>query len=79
MLILTEDFARVASTAAADQWLATVARSDWPGMRELPQAVYAVAARVQELERGCRAQMRVIPILAGQEAADPGQRVPMKW
>jgi DNA-binding NarL/FixJ family response regulator len=51
LLILTEDFARVASTAAADRWLAEVAQSDWPGTRELPQAVYAVAARLQELER----------------------------
>jgi DNA-binding CsgD family transcriptional regulator len=52
LLILSEGCARVASTAAADRWLAEVAQSDWPHTQELPRAVYAVAARLQELERG---------------------------
>jgi DNA-binding CsgD family transcriptional regulator len=52
LLILTEDFTRVASTVAADRWLAEVAQDDWPHTQELPRAVYAVAARLQELERG---------------------------
>ncbi len=52
LVILSEDLARVASTSTADRWLAEVAQSDWPQTQELPRAVYAVAARLRELERG---------------------------
>jgi DNA-binding CsgD family transcriptional regulator len=61
LLILTEDCARVASTAAADRWLAEVAQSDWPHTQELPQAVYAVDARLQELERGDQQAPGLLP------------------
>jgi DNA-binding CsgD family transcriptional regulator len=42
----------VAITPAAEGWLAEVPDSAWPSSLELPDAVYAVAARLLTLERG---------------------------
>jgi DNA-binding CsgD family transcriptional regulator len=52
LLLLGDDLSVAAITPAAEGWLAEVARNDWPGSLELPDAVYAVAARLLSLERG---------------------------
>jgi DNA-binding CsgD family transcriptional regulator len=52
LLLLEDDLSLAAITPAAEGWLAEVAESDWPGSSELPEMVYAVAARLLELERG---------------------------
>src|SRR5215212_8122457 len=52
LVLLGDDLSLVAITPAAEGWLAEVADSDWPSSLELPDAVYAVAARLLALERG---------------------------
>ncbi len=52
LALLADDLSLAAITPAAEAWLAEVAESDWPGSLELPEAVYAVAARLLALERG---------------------------
>jgi hypothetical protein len=43
LLLLSDDLALVATTPAAERWLAEVAAHDWPPQYALPPAVYAVA------------------------------------
>jgi DNA-binding CsgD family transcriptional regulator len=50
LLLLGDDLSLAAMTPAAEGWLAEVAESDWPGALELPETIYAVAARLQALE-----------------------------
>jgi DNA-binding CsgD family transcriptional regulator len=52
VVLLADDFALMATTPAADAWLAELGDQDWPARQELPQVVYEVAARLQALERG---------------------------
>ena len=52
LLLLGDGLSLVAITPAAEGWLAEVADSDWRSSLELPDAVYAVAARLLALERG---------------------------
>jgi DNA-binding CsgD family transcriptional regulator len=52
LILLADDLSLVAITPAAEGWLAEVAEGDWPSSLELPDAVYAVAARLLALERG---------------------------
>src|SRR5215212_6720532 len=52
LVLLGDDLSLVAMTPAAEGWLAEVAESDWPSSSELPEVVYAVAARLLQLERG---------------------------
>jgi DNA-binding CsgD family transcriptional regulator len=52
LLLLADDLSLVATTPAAEAWLAEVEKGDWPSSLELPDAVYAVAARLLALERG---------------------------
>jgi DNA-binding CsgD family transcriptional regulator len=52
LLLLGDDLSLAAITPAAEGWLAEVAESDWPSSLEVPDAVYAVAARLLALERG---------------------------
>ncbi|HWS79687.1 MAG TPA: LuxR C-terminal-related transcriptional regulator [Rubrobacter sp.] len=52
LLLLGDDLSLAAITPAAEGWLAEVAKSDWPSSSELPEVVYAVAARLLALERG---------------------------
>jgi DNA-binding CsgD family transcriptional regulator len=52
LLLLGDDLSLAAITPAAEAWLAEVAKNDWRGSLELPDAVYAVAARLLSLERG---------------------------
>jgi DNA-binding CsgD family transcriptional regulator len=49
LLLIADDFTVLATTPAADAWLAEM--GDWPRRDEVPQAVRAVAARLWELER----------------------------
>ena len=50
--MLGDDLSLAAVTPAAEEWLAEVAESDWPSSLELPETVYAVAARLLALEHG---------------------------
>jgi DNA-binding CsgD family transcriptional regulator len=52
LLLLGDDLSLAAITPSAEAWLAEVARPDWPGSLELPDPVYAVAARLLAVERG---------------------------
>ena len=52
LLLLGDDLSLAAITPAAEGWLAEIAERDWPSSLELPDAVYAVAARLLALERG---------------------------
>ena len=51
LVLLADDLSLVATTPAAEGWLAEVRESDWLSSLELPGAVYAVAARLMALER----------------------------
>ena len=59
LLVLADDLSIVATTRAAERWLAELA--DWPCRGELPQAVYGVAARLRALEREERGQADLMP------------------
>src|ERR687890_664377 len=52
LILLADDLSLVAITPTAEGWLAEVPESSWPSSLELPDAVYAVAARLLTLERG---------------------------
>ena len=52
LVLLGDDLSLAAITPAAEGWLAEVAQSDWPSSSELPETVYAVAARLLALEHG---------------------------
>jgi DNA-binding CsgD family transcriptional regulator len=52
LVLLADDLSLAAITPTAEEWLAEVAKSDWPSALELPGAVYAVAARLLAVERG---------------------------
>lgn len=59
LLLLADDFTVIATTAAADGWLAEI--GDWPRRDEAPQAVRAVAARLWELERTGAPELGLMP------------------
>jgi DNA-binding CsgD family transcriptional regulator len=59
--LLADDLSLVAITPAAEGWLAEVAESDWGSSLELPDAVYAVAARLLALERGGHTPSDLMP------------------
>ncbi len=61
LLLLGDDLSLVAITPAAEGWLSEVAQSDWPSSLELPDAVYAVAARLLALERGGHSPPDLMP------------------
>jgi DNA-binding CsgD family transcriptional regulator len=48
LLMLADDLSTVAMTPAAEWWLSEI--GDWPRGGELPQAIYAVAAKLQAME-----------------------------
>ena len=52
LLLLEDDLSLAAGVTAAERWIAEVTKSDWPSSLELPEAVYAVAARLLALEGG---------------------------
>ena len=61
LLLLADDLSLAAITPAAEGWLAEVAESDWRSSLELPDAVYAVAARLLALERGGHTSPDLMP------------------
>ena len=61
LVLLAEDLSLAAMTSSAEGWLAEMAKSDWPSSTELPEAVYAVAARLLALEHGCHTSPDPIP------------------
>jgi DNA-binding CsgD family transcriptional regulator len=61
LLLLGDDLSLAAITPAAEGWLAEVAESDWPSSLEVPDAVYAVAARLLALERGGHTPLGLMP------------------
>ena len=61
--MLADDLSLVAITPTAERWLAEVPDSAWPSSLELPDAVYAVAARLLTLERGGRTPPELMPRL----------------
>jgi DNA-binding CsgD family transcriptional regulator len=52
LLLLGDDLSLAAITPAAEAWLEEVVQPDWPGSLELPDPIYAVAARLLAVERG---------------------------
>jgi DNA-binding CsgD family transcriptional regulator len=63
LVMLADDLSLVAITPTAEAWLAEVPQSAWPSSLELPDAVYAVAARLLALERGGRTPPDLMPRL----------------
>jgi DNA-binding CsgD family transcriptional regulator len=61
LVLLEDDLSLAAITPAAESWLAEVPESAWPSSLELPDAVYAVAARLLALERGGYAPPDLMP------------------
>jgi DNA-binding CsgD family transcriptional regulator len=61
LLLLSEDLSVVATTPAADRWLAEVAETDWPRKRALPFAISAVVGRMRALEQGKDAAPDLLP------------------
>jgi DNA-binding CsgD family transcriptional regulator len=59
VLVLADDLSVVATTPAAERWLAELA--DWPPRRELPQAIYAVSARLRVLSREGATRIDLMP------------------
>jgi DNA-binding CsgD family transcriptional regulator len=59
LLVLADDLSVIATTPAAERWLAELA--DWPRRRELPQAIYGVSARLRALERDGVARPDLMP------------------
>jgi DNA-binding CsgD family transcriptional regulator len=61
LLLLADDLSLAAITPSAEVWLAELAESDWRSSLELPDAVYAVAARLLALERGGHTPPNLMP------------------
>jgi DNA-binding CsgD family transcriptional regulator len=61
LLLLAEDLSIVASTPAAERWLAEVAKADWPGKQAVPYAVSGVVGRMLALEQGGDGRSDLIP------------------
>jgi DNA-binding CsgD family transcriptional regulator len=59
LLVLAGDFTITSTTASADRWLEEL--SDWPHRSEPPQAIRAVAARLEEIERAGQAGPALLP------------------
>ena len=70
LVLLADDLSLVAITPTAEEWLAEVPKSSWPGSLELPDAVYAVAARLLTLERGGHTPPDLMPRLRLRTASD---------
>ena len=69
--MLEDDLSLAAVTPAANErWIAEVTKSDWPSSLELPDAVYAVAARLLTLERGGHTPPDLMPRLRLRTASD---------
>jgi DNA-binding CsgD family transcriptional regulator len=70
LVLLADDLSLVAITPTAEGWLAEVPESSWPSSLELPDAVYAVAARLLTLERGGHTPPDLMPRIRLRTASD---------
>jgi DNA-binding CsgD family transcriptional regulator len=70
LVLLADDLSLVAITPTAEGWLAEVPESSWPSSLELPDAVYAVAARLLTLERGGHMPPDLTPRIRLRTASD---------
>jgi DNA-binding CsgD family transcriptional regulator len=61
VLMLAEDLTLIGSTPAAERWMAEILGSSRPGMREIPAAIYALAWRLQQLDRGAAPAPHMLP------------------
>ena len=61
VLLLADDLSVMASTPAAERWLAEIAEADCPRQRAVPSAILAVVARLLELEQGQDAEVAPLP------------------
>ena len=61
LILLDEKLAVVATSGAADRWLADVGEHERPDIGKLPAAVYAVAARLRALEQSGSADGELLP------------------
>ena len=61
LILLDEKLAVVATSGAADRWLADVGEHERPDIGKLPAAVYAVAARLRALEQSDSADAELLP------------------
>ena len=61
LILLDEKLAVVATSGAADRWLAEVGEHERPDIGKLPAAVYAVAARLRALEQSGSADGELLP------------------
>jgi DNA-binding CsgD family transcriptional regulator len=59
LVVLSDDFSVVSTTANAERWLAEL--GDWPRRNEPPQALRAVAARLEEIERAGTSPPELLP------------------
>jgi DNA-binding CsgD family transcriptional regulator len=59
LVVLADDFSVVSTTAMAEQWLAEM--GDWPRRNEPPQAIRAVAARLEASERAGESDPALLP------------------
>lgn len=59
LVVLADDFSVVSTTASAERWLAEL--GDWPRRSEPPQAIRAVAARLEAIERTGEARPEFLP------------------
>lgn len=61
LILLDEKLGVLATSAAADRWLAEVGEHERPDIGRLPAAVYAVAARLRALEQSGSADGELLP------------------
>jgi DNA-binding CsgD family transcriptional regulator len=61
LILLDETLAVVATSAAADRWLADVGEHEHPAIGKLPAAVYSVAARLRAIEQSISADAELAP------------------
>jgi DNA-binding CsgD family transcriptional regulator len=52
VLMLADDLTPIGSTPAAERWLGEISSHSQPGMSELPAAIFSLAARLQQIDRG---------------------------
>jgi DNA-binding CsgD family transcriptional regulator len=61
VLMLAEDLTLIGSTPAAERWLAEIVGTSRPGLREIPVAIYELAARLQQIDRCEKPAAHMLP------------------
>jgi DNA-binding CsgD family transcriptional regulator len=61
LILLADDLALAAMTPTAERWLAEIDEGGWLPRNELPQAIYAVAARLLALEQESNVSANLLP------------------